>query len=203
MQFEAALRKTPSPEAALAARLRVTQIGLRIYSGQGAGTTQSTYERLIEDETSDSMKAVLRQRMGRWLYRAGNAEGAVKELEAARQLAPQNYSIDLDLAWAQTDAGRQADAFQALDRALRGDPSLGDAPAVQAVLLWRTDRHGEAASAFQRCAEMDPVWLQPRWAAQNYTPAAAAILNELRNAEIARRKEEEKKRAQQESAGRH
>jgi predicted Zn-dependent protease len=198
-RFDAALHKTPRPGEVLLHRLRVTQIGLRVYGGAGAGITLADYENLLSGEQDMQAQAVMRWRMGRWLYRAGNPEAAMKELEAARQATPENPAMEVDLGLALSELGRQADALSARDRARLGGEASAEVSALEAILMWRTARRDTAKLAFQRAAERDPVFLEPRWAMQNYTPAAAAILDELRLAEIARRKEEEKKRAREEA----
>jgi hypothetical protein len=80
--------------------------------------------------------------------------------------------------------------------------AAADCAALQALLDQRTDRHDSAAIEYQRAANIDPVWLQPRWAAQNYSPAAAEVFGELRAAELARRKKEAEDRAKAEAARR-
>jgi hypothetical protein len=135
------------------------------------------------------------------MYRAGKALDAEKELNAARQRFPQQQTY-LDLAWVLSDLGRQADAQESLEHfrvnsertkpeQLRVDSEGIEHTALAALLSWRTDQRDAAKSAFQKLAEKDPAWMEPHWAANNYSPAAAATFSELRLAEIARRKQAE------------
>ena len=183
-------------------QLSVTMLGLRVNSGDDAHRVMTEYNKLITSVQGDSMESALRTRMGEWLYRAGKADEALKELQVAWQAAPQNHQVDLDVGFVLIELRQLAEAESAMGRACRGGVPPTECSALEALFYWRTDRSDQAKSAFQRTAAMDPVWLQPRWAAQNYTPAAAEIFGQLRAAEIARRKKEAEERANAEAARR-
>jgi predicted Zn-dependent protease len=187
-------------DAAMGKRLRVTENALRIVSGENFDAAMSQFKSLIQQADNDQMEAVMHWRMGRWLYRTGKLQLAFEELLGARQMTPQNPAIDLDLGYVMMDLKKLADAEDAVHRACQGNLAPSDCAALQALFYWRTDRRDPAAMAFQRAAEADPVWLQPRWASQNFSPAAAGTFGDLRMAELARRKKEAEERAKAEAA---
>ena len=135
------------------------------------------YNKLITSVQGDSMESALRARMGEWLYRAGKADEALKELQVAWQAAPQNHQVDLDVGFVLIELRQLAEAESAMGRACRGGVPPTECSALEALFYWRTDRSDQAKSAFQRTAAMDPVWLQPRWAAQiqKRVPVAAGL----------------------------
>jgi len=174
--------------------------GLEFLNGRRGAL--DAYHKLLESGLQANMDAEVRRRMAWWMYRAGKPRDAEKELNAARQRFPQQMQIYFDLAWVLSDLGRQADAQESLEHfranserttpeQLRVDSEGIERTALAALLSWRTDQHDAAKSAFQKLAEKDPAWMEPGWAANNYSPAAAATFSELRLAEIARRKQAE------------
>jgi hypothetical protein len=98
-RFAAGLSRAHLDAASIEPRLQVTEIALRIISGQNTDAGLADFENLIRDTHNDQMEALLRVRMGRWLYRAGLPRQALQELLAARQSTPQNREIDLDLGY--------------------------------------------------------------------------------------------------------
>ncbi|MBI3670619.1 MAG: M48 family metalloprotease [Acidobacteria bacterium] len=189
-RFQQILKKTPPASESVRDHLEAESLGLRVYSGERADQALTAYGKIIEKEPDRRVGAYLRCRMGWWLYRVGNLKKAAEELEAARQAYPQDWPTRLALAWVLTDLGRQADAQEQL----RGTDSSSftmESQALAGVIYWRSDRRDQAKAAIARAAAKDEVWLEPHWAANNYSPAAAVVLGELRTAEIAHRKEEE------------
>lgn len=168
--------------------VEVQLAGLEYLNGRSGAL--DSYRKLLESGLQANVEAEVRQRMAWWMYRAVKPQDAEKELNAARQRFPQEPGIHLALAWVLSDLGRQADAQEAFRR-LQRDWSSSEPMALDAVLLWRTDQRDAAKTAFQRAAENDPVWIEPHWAVNNYSPGAAKDLGELRLAELARRKQAE------------
>jgi len=68
--------------------------------------------------------------------------------------------------------------------------------AVLAVLKWRTEQRQAAGLQFQGAASSDPVWMVPRWVENNYSSAAAGILEQLQSIESARRSNEKQQKSQ-------
>ena len=152
-----------------------------------------------------------RRRVAWWMWRAGKAQEALKELEAARQEYPQGAGVGTEMAWALSDIGRQADALARMEGSMsisgvvvtpQGvasnlyQPASGDgeSEALTAVITWRTGQRSEANLAFQRAVAADPVWMVPKWVANNYSAEAAAVIAKLQAEEMTRRKKEEAKR---------
>lgn len=167
--------------------VQVQQFGLEAYAGQVPEVAK--FWRDATGKLNAKSEAEMRRQLAWWLFRAGRAIQAEQELRAARQRYPES-EIGTDLAWVLSDLGRQADA-QAV--ALSKDD--GESHALQAVIAWRTDQRDKAKTHFQAAAERDPAWLEPKWIANTFSPATSAVLEELRNAELARRKEAEQRAA--------
>jgi predicted Zn-dependent protease len=154
-----------------------------------------------------------RRRVAWWMWRAGNAQEALKELEAARQEYPQGTGVGTEMAWALSDLGRQADALARMEGSVamggvvldpQGVPSNmylyrtatgdGESEALSAVITWRTGRRNEANLAFRKAVAADPVWMVSKWVSNHYSADAAAVIAKLQAEEMARRKKEEAKR---------
>jgi hypothetical protein len=101
--------------------------------------------------------------------------------------------VNHQLAWVQSDLGRQADARKNLAES-REDKPVDEDDALEAVILWRIDAKKEAQAKFQHAAEVDPVWMVPKWVANNHSAEATAVIAKLQAEEMTRRKKEEAKR---------
>ncbi len=135
-------------------------------------------------------EAAARRAMAWWMYRADRPLDAEKELNAAWQGYPQETLTQFELAWVLSDLGRQADAMRAQAQFQKECMEGGEWMALEALISWRTDAKPTAMTAFRGSARYDPVWLEPQWAANNYSPAAAKEFADLRAAELARRRKE-------------
>ncbi len=147
-----------------------------------------TYQK-IQDGGFPNLETLImaRRQMAWWMYLAGKLSEAETELELARQSAPRNGRVNHELAWVQSDLGRQADAQKNLAASRETDPKDAD-DALEAVILWRIDAKKEAQAKFQRAAEADPVWMVSKWVANNYSVDAAAVIVKLQAEELARRR---------------
>jgi len=151
-----------------------------------------------------SNQAFARREMGWWIYRSGKLDLAASELETARQLMPQSQQASLEAAWVLSDLGRQADAERLAAAGSMGIPASAmisadqraERQAVLAVLKWRTEQRQAAGLQFQGAASSDPVWMVPRWVENNYSSAAAGILEQLQSIESARRSNEKQQKSQ-------
>lgn len=132
-------------------------------------------------------QVMARRRVAWWRYRAGELKEAENELEAARQLDPRDARVNHLLAWVQSDRGHQADGQKNLAESRKTEPDDCD-DALEAVILWRIGAKKEAQAKFQRAAEADPVWMVAKWAANNYSADAAAVIVKLQAEELARRR---------------
>ena len=163
--------------------VQVERFGLEPYAGQVPEVAKFWHD--AAGRLNAKSEAEMRRRLAWWLFHAGRALQAEQELRAARQRYPE-LEIGTDLAWVLSELGRQADA-QAV--ALCKDD--GEFHALQAVIAWRTDQRDKAKTHFQTAAERDPVWLEPKWIANTFSPATTVVLEELRLGELARRKQAE------------
>jgi predicted Zn-dependent protease len=131
--------------------------------------------------------AAARRRMAWWLYRAGRARQAEGQLERARQLLADEAATYRLRGWVKADLELFADAEASL---ARSESEGAEALALEALISWRTGRDKEAKESFRRAAEADPVWMNARWTANNWSAAAHADLLRLQQEELARRKAE-------------
>lgn len=172
--------------------VQIQRFGLEAYAGQVPEVAK--FWRDAAGRLNAKSEAEMRHQLAWWLFRAGRAIQAEQELQAARQRYPQ-AGMGADLAWVLSELGRQADASS---QAASAGIEVGDEDeilALKAIIAWRTDQRGQAKKLFQEAAEADPVWLEPKWIANTFSPATAAVLEELRTAELARRKEAEQRAA--------
>lgn len=197
-KFEATSAGYVVGETAADAGLRAEANGLEIFCGVKSTDTLVEFDNSIRALADVVTQGRVRIVIAGWLYRAGQLDAAERELEMAHQTAPQEREGQLLRAWVQSDLGRQADALYALGEA-SGDES--EWIAASALIHWRTGVQDAAKMDFMRAAQADPVWMEPHWAANNFSAKAAAVLAELRTAELARRKEEEAKRRGASPAG--
>ena len=158
------------------------------------------YRRMLSTaDYSPQWQATLRTEMAWWMYRAGNLKDSLAELEAARQSYPNFGPAILWKAWVDSDYGHQADAENDVALSINNGMDnnsefVSTQSAIRAVISWRTDKKDVAKSQFQQVAALDPVWMVHNWAANNFSPATAAILHQLQAAETARREEEARKK---------
>ena len=169
--------------------VQIQQFGLEAYAGQVPEIAK--FWREAAGRLNAKSEAEMRRRLAWWLFHGGRAIQAEQELQAARQRYPQAELVATDLAWVLSELGRQADA-QALANGVEEDDEL---LALKSAIAWRTDQRDRAKTHFQAAAERDPVWLEPKWIANTFSPATASVLEELRTAELARRKEAEMRAA--------
>jgi len=148
---------------------------------------------------SPQQQATLRTEMAWWMYRAGNLKDAAAELEAAHQVFPNFGPAMFWKAWVDSDFARQADAENDLQLSINtgmddNSEFASTQSAARAVIYWRTEKKDAAKFQFQQAASEDEVWMVHNWAANNFSPATAAILFQLQAAEATRREEVKKRR---------
>ena len=93
----------------------------------------------------------------------------------ASELLRRRYRIVI-VGWAdalalRTDAGKDVAQIELLQRALRADPSFGDAAVSLGVLLWRSGQKEEARAALEHASKLEATRAR-----------ATALLQELANA---------------------
>jgi predicted Zn-dependent protease len=184
-------------------------IGLEFFAGRAQA--MELYRKSLTAIRPPMYGSEHRRRVAWWMWRAGKAQEALKELEAARQEYPQGTGVGTEMAWALSDMGRQADALERMEGSMSisgvvvtplgvasnlYQPASGDgeSEALTAVINWRTGQQEEAKSAFRRAVAADPVWMVSTWVSNNYSADAAAVIAKLQAEEMARRKKEEAKR---------
>ncbi|MCI0627891.1 MAG: M48 family metalloprotease [Acidobacteria bacterium] len=163
-------------------------VGLELFVGRRGA--QEDYRRMFRNTMLAETEAAMRRSVAWWMYRSGKPEDAEKELGLAWQRYPRETRTQFELAWVLSDRGRQADAVRAQSQYSKESKGGSEWLALEALIGWRTDAKDTAKTAFATAARGDPVWLQSNWAMNNYSPAAAKVFAELRDAELARRKKE-------------
>jgi predicted Zn-dependent protease len=167
----------------------VTLAGMRFFSGDRTDADRVSKIILTHDGSIDiKAKTQLLRELAWWMDRGGKPEDAAEILQEAHQLLPQESETMLQLAWAYTNVGRQADAMQYMDK-INVESSLdAEHHAALAVISVRINQRPQAGGAFQTAAEGDPVWLVPRWVQNNFSTSTAAVIKQLQVEELARRK---------------
>jgi tetratricopeptide (TPR) repeat protein len=193
-------------------QIEMESAGLEFFAGRPQA--MEIYQKTLASGLDSSIMGIefaQRRRVAWWMWRAGKAQEALKELEAARQQYPQGTGVGTEMAWALSDMGRQADALERMEGSMATGgvvvtpqgvssnlyrPATGDgeSEALAAVISWRTGQRNEAKLDFQRAAEADPVWMVSKWVANNYSAEATAVIAKLQAEEMARRKKEEAKK---------
>lgn len=179
------------PKSPFASRAMVVEAqGVSVFCNEQAEASLRDYAGTIAGVPGVAREAELRMIMANWLYRAGRYEDGLKELDVAHQESPSTDDPQAMRALILSDLGRQADALGVASNA-GTDPA--ERNAVSAVIHSRTEQRDLARQEFAQAAQADPVWMEPQWPGHNFTAKTAAVLNDLRNGEIARRKQEEAK----------
>jgi beta-barrel assembly-enhancing protease len=167
----------------------VSLAGLRFFAGDRTDADRVVKIVLARDGSIDvKTKTQLLQDLAWWMVRAGKPEDAAEILQEAHQSLPQESETILQLAWAYSDVGREADAVQYIGKVDDGSSLDAEHHAALAVISIRTDQHDQANNAFQSAASEDPVWMVPRWIDNNFSKSTAAIIKQLQTEELARRK---------------
>jgi hypothetical protein len=128
--------------------------------------------------------------MAWWMYRAGKPREAREEIGTRNPPGVATFQL---LAWIESDLGNQtvAEGYWR-DTGF----TLAERAAFESLVHRRKNQEKHANEAFQRATQLDPVWLTPNWAANNYSAAAARVFGELRTSEIARRRDAEQRARQ-------
>jgi len=197
-EFENAVNANSIASSSFENRVASEESGLRVFCNVEADRGLREQARILGTPSNTLESAELSITIAGWMYRAGRLDEASKELETAYQQSPASFTSNHARAWVFSDLGRQADALAALSGHVTED---GEEDAALAMINWRTDQQDVAKQEFTQAAQFDPVWMEPHWAANNYSAKAAAVFSELRAAEIARRKEEEAKKHRAALAG--
>ena len=176
--------------------------GLRFFAGDRTDADRVVKIVLSRDGSIDAKtKTELLRDLAWWMNRAGKPEDAAEILQEAHQLLPQESETMLQLAWAYSDVGRQADAVQYIGK-INGESSLGaEHHAALAVISVRISQHSQTNDAFQSAASEDPVWMVPRWVDNNFSKSTAAVIKQLQIEELARRKKVADELARQKKEG--
>jgi tetratricopeptide (TPR) repeat protein len=107
-----------------------------------------------ETDRPDLRAALLDQAAGAWLL-AGTSERAVRLLDAAVGIAPDDAGLRLDKAAAEAELGRYDRAVSELNRAIALDPNSADAFAFRASARRRLNEMDAAAADLEQALSLD------------------------------------------------
>lgn len=113
-------------------------------------------ELAAETDRLDLRAALLDQAAGAWLL-AGNGERAVRLLDSAIAIAPNDANVRIDKAAAEAELGRYAQAAAELDRAIALDPGFADAYALRASARRRLNQMDGAAADLEQALTLNPA----------------------------------------------
>jgi predicted Zn-dependent protease len=111
--------------------------------------------------------------LGWWHYLAGDYWKAVDLLSAAVQQRPQNPSLRSQLAWAQVEVRRYADALQTTQQV------PGVSPMARAVVLWSSQEREQGLRGFEAALASQPEWGNPAWVKALYSPTVSQSVREM------------------------
>jgi tetratricopeptide (TPR) repeat protein len=111
---------------------------------------------------------------GAWLVREGMLQDGLRELDAARDLDPDDASIRFERGVALALAGRREAAVDELYRAVHLDPGDGWAHVVLGLLLFDDGRGEEAAGVLEEGARLRPEDVEAQLLAALAAAAAGA-----------------------------
>jgi Zn-dependent protease with chaperone function len=130
-------------------------------------------------------------KLGWWHYLDGNYQEAAGLLAGAVQQRPGNAKLTAQLAWAQIEIRRYADALQTLEGASHETGIEPEKAMVRAVALWQAQQHDQALLDFNRASGGQPEWENSRWVKALYSPLVAQSIQEMQS-ERERRKQKAK-----------
>jgi len=181
--------------------------GIALLAGRSDASRK--YTEVLSGSPEPEREAALRARMARWMYRGGKPKEARAELEAAIHRFEREAEALRLRPWVASDLGRQAEAEEWRTPQPVGDywqrmlgPEVREAEdaALRALIRHRGGKPADAREAFQQAAKLDPAWMRDGWPRNQYSAAAASVFSELREAEVARRKQETETRTAQRRA---
>lgn len=111
--------------------------------------------------------------LGWWHYLAGDYQKAVDLLSAAVQQRPQNPSLRSQLAWAQAEVRRYADALQTTQQV------AGVSPMARPVVLWLSQEREQGLRGFEAALGSQPEWGNAAWVKALYSPTVAQSVREM------------------------
>ncbi len=118
--------------------------------------------------------ALARLMYGAWLAREGFTADGVRELEAARALAPDDAQIVYELGVARYLSGDLEGAADAMGEATSLEPNDGWARVVSGLVLLEADRFDEAVGELTEGAQLHPEDVEAQLAASLAAAAAGA-----------------------------
>ncbi len=132
---------------------------------------------------------------GAWLIREGMIDDALRELDAASALDPEDASVRYELGVGLVLAGRRDAGVDELYRAIELDPGDGWAQVVLGLLLHEEGRTEEAAGVLEEGARLRPEDVETQLMAALASAAAGAEGTTLEMVERARQRAEGADRA--------
>jgi beta-barrel assembly-enhancing protease len=122
-----------------------------------------------------------------WHYLAGDYEKAVELLSTAQQLRPGEGRLPVELAWAQIEVRRYADALQILESTTYEPYLQPEKEMTRAVARWQAHQHDQAMLDFNGAVAAQPEWENSNWVKALYSPLVGQSVREMQ-AERERRK---------------
>jgi beta-barrel assembly-enhancing protease len=158
--------------------LEVEEAGLGLLAGapQAARKLEEEFSRsniIHETQAEEPLTPLWLGDLGWWHYLAGDYQKAVDLLSAAVQQRPQNPSLLSQLAWAQVEIRRFADALQTTQQV----PDVS--PMARAVALWLSEEREQGLRDFEAALSSQPEWGNPAWVKALYSATVAQTVREM------------------------
>lgn len=115
------------------------------------------HDPLVENLTTLVRGAQIHLARGNQALLAGDTETAIRELEAAVAVDPEDFLAHFDLSRAYLGAGDEDRALAALERSVELNPDYRDGRYNLAAALARAGRFAEAAVHFEAASRLDPT----------------------------------------------
>jgi tetratricopeptide (TPR) repeat protein len=120
------------------------------------GPFRTAIAEFIEAQRYNGDRVEARVNLGTFLAERGDAEGAVRELQAAIRMGPSSVPAYVNLADVYRAMGRDVDGEQVIRKGLEGTPSSSVLHYTLGLVLTRLNRSDTALHEFARAAELEP-----------------------------------------------
>ena len=163
----------------------VAAAGLALLAGDSEPARQLEIEL---KQSGDALAPMWVGELGWWNYLCGNYQKAAELLSETKQQRPGDVKVGLQLAWAQIEIRRYADALQMLESAAYKQQTDPERAMVRAVARWQAQEHDQALLDFSVAMAGQPEWENSSWVRALYSPLVAQSFQEMQ-AERERRKQ--------------
>jgi Tfp pilus assembly protein PilF len=165
----------------------VEEVGLKLLAGDAA-TAKSFEPTLLKRENADI--PLVQGRLGRWYYRANDAQTAADLIGLAVEQRPQIGSLSAKLGWALAAQKKYESAQQRFYAANddAGSDARAEARMGLAVTAWEAKEPDLALSNYRAAILERAAWGNPQWAAALYGQPVAARVQAVRQENDKRQK---------------